>query len=59
MSILVLYSRIFGHFESLVFFFENGGTNLIPKQSVKMFLVNFPEIQQLSNNFSKKCCYFD
>ena len=30
MSMFVLFSRLFGHFESLAFF-ENGGTNLTPK----------------------------
>ena len=32
MSMFVLFSRLFGHFESLTFF-ENRGTNLTPKQS--------------------------
>ena len=40
MSIFVLFSRLFGHFESLAFF-ENGGTNLTPKQSNMIFWSNF------------------
>ena len=33
MSMFVLFSRLFCHFESLAFF-ESGGTNLTPKQDV-------------------------
>ena len=49
----------FGHFESLAFF-ENGGrgTNLTPKQSNRMLLVNFSKVQHLSNNHFKNCGYF-
>ena len=36
MSMFVLFSRIFCHFESLAFF-ENGGGNLTPKQSSRLF----------------------
>ena len=41
MSMFVLFSRLSGHFESLAFFFENGGTNLTPKQSSMIFWSNF------------------
>ena len=36
MSMFVLSSRFFCHFERL-FFFENEGTNLTPKQSISVF----------------------
>ena len=36
MSMFVLFSRLFGYFESLAFF-KNGGTKLTPKQSNRMF----------------------
>ena len=39
-SMFVLFSRLFGHFESLAFL-ENGGTNLTPKQSNMIFRSNF------------------
>ena len=58
MSMFVLFSRLFGHFESLALF-RKWGTNLALKQSNKMFLVNFSKVQQLSNLFQKKCGYFD
>ena len=58
MSMFVLFFRLFGQFESLVFF-ENGGTNFTPKQSNRMFLFNLSNIQRLSNNFSKKSDFFD
>ena len=53
MSMFVLSSRLFGHFESLAFF-EIGETNVAPKRSSRMFPLNFSKVQQLSNNFSKK-----
>ena len=40
MSMFVLFCGFFGHFESLAFF-ENEGTKLTPKQSDRMFSVNF------------------
>ena len=40
MSMFVLFSRLFGHFESLAFF-EKGEINLTPKRSKRMFSVNF------------------
>ena len=40
------------HLEKLAFF-KNGGTNLTPKQSNRMLLVNVSKVQQLSSNFSK------
>ena len=36
MSMFILFSRLFGRFESLAFL-ENGGTNLTPKQSNMIF----------------------
>ena len=36
MSMFVLFSRLFGHFEGLAFF-ENRGTNRTPKQSSMIF----------------------
>ena len=36
MSMFVPFSNFFGHFESLPFF-QNGGTNLTPKQSNMIF----------------------
>ena len=36
MSTFVPFSRLFGHFASFAFF-ENGGTNLTPKQSKMIF----------------------
>ena len=50
---LSYFLDFFGHFGSLAFF-ENRGTKLPPKQSDRMFLVNFSKVQQLSNNFLKK-----
>ena len=43
MSMFVLFSRLFGQFESLAFFrkWGNGGTNLTPKQSNMIFWSNF------------------
>ena len=45
MSVVVLFSQLFGHFESLVFFRKwgggGGGTNLTPKQSNMIFWSNF------------------
>ena len=46
MFMLVVFSLLFGHFESLTFF-ENRGTNLTPKQSSRMFLVNFSKISTI------------
>ena len=40
MSMFVLFSRLFGHFESLAFF-QKWGTNLTPKQSNMIFWSNF------------------
>ena len=40
MSMFVLFSRLFGHIQSLAFF-ENGETNLTPKQSNMIFWSNF------------------
>ena len=57
MSMFVLFSRLFGHFESLAFF-EKWGTNLTPEQSSSIFLDNPLKVQQLSNNFSKKVWLF-
>ena len=54
MSMFVPVSRIFGHFESLAFFFKN-----YTRQSNRtVFLVNLSKVQQLSNNFSKQRGYF-
>ena len=41
MPMFVLFSRLLGDFESLTFFFKNGGTNLTSKQSNRIFLFNF------------------
>ena len=49
---LSYFPSFFGHFERLAFF-ENGGTNLTPKQSNRMFLVNFLKVQQLRVTFCK------
>ena len=57
-KIMSYFPGFFGHFESLAFF-ESGRTNLTPKHSNRMFLVNFSKVQQLSENFSKKCSYFN
>ena len=40
MSMFVLFSRLFGHLKVWLFF-ENGGTNLTPKQSNMVFWSNF------------------
>ena len=56
-SMFVLVSWLFVHFENLAFF-ENGGTNLTSKQSNRMFLVSFSKVQ-LSKNFLKNCSYSD
>ena len=50
MSMFVLFSRLFGRFGSLALF-DNGRTNLTPKQSNRIVLVNCSKVQQLSNNF--------
>ena len=47
---LVLFSRLFGYFESLAFF-EYAETKLTAKQSDRMFLVNFSKVQQFCNIF--------
>ena len=50
-----LFFRLFGLFESLVFFTKMGGTNLAPKQSDTMFSVNFSKVQQhLASNSIEK-----
>ena len=41
MSMFVLFSRLFWPFWKFGFFFENGGTNLTPKQSNMIFWSNF------------------
>ena len=46
MSMFVLFSSIFSHFESLASF-RNWGTNLAPKQSNRMSFVHFSKVQQL------------
>ena len=53
MSMFVSFSGFLGHFESLAF--EKGETNLTPKQSKRMFSVNFSKIQQL---VSVIACFF-
>ena len=58
MSMFVLFCGVFGHFESLAFF-ENEGTKLTPKQSDRMFSVILSKVQQLSSNFSKKRGYIN
>ena len=45
MSMFVLFSWLFGHFESLAVLI-NGGTNVTPKQSKRVFLVNFSKVKQ-------------
>ena len=48
MSMFVLFSQLFGHLK-VCFFLENGGggvQNLTPKQSNRIFLVNFSKLQQ-------------
>ena len=40
-SMFVLFSPAFGHFESLGFFSKNGGTILREKKSNRMITVNF------------------
>ena len=52
MSMFVLFSRIFGHFENLAFL-ENRATNLTPKQSNRTVLVFFSKVRQLSKNFQE------
>ena len=37
MSMFVLFSRLFGYFESLPLFFENGGTELAPSSQAGCF----------------------
>ena len=51
-SMFVLFSRLFGHFESLAFF-ENGGTNLTPKQSNMIFRSNFERYNNKVASFQK------
>ena len=59
MSIIVLFSQLFNHFESLAFF-ENGGGGQPYIKAVKQdVLVNFSKARQLTDNFSKMRCYFD
>ena len=68
MSMFVLFSRFFRHFESMAFLvFKNGGggggggdgTNLTPKQSsMQDVSVNFSKVQQLSNIFFRKALLF-
>ena len=41
LSISVLFSRLFGHFESLAFFSKVGGTNLTSKEVRHDTFVNF------------------
>ena len=54
----VIFSRLYGHFKSLASFRKWRGQTL--HQAVKSnALVNFAKLQILSNNFSKKCSYFD
>ena len=52
MFMFVLFSRFFGHFGRLAFF-ENGETDLTPKQSNRMFLFCLSKVQQLRNKFLK------
>ena len=62
MAMFVLFSRLLGEFESLTFFLQlggGGGQTLHQTSQTRMFLVNFSKVEQLSNNFSKKCYYFD
>ena len=40
-SMFVLFSPVFDHFESSAFLSKNGGTNLTQKQSNRMFVVIF------------------
>ena len=56
MSMFVLFPLLFWPFERL--FYLNGQTNLTPKQSNRMFLVNFSKVQQLSDKFSKSHGFF-
>ena len=58
MSMFVLVSQIFGHFQSLAFSRKWGDKpyTRVVEQDV---LVNLSKVQQLSNNVSKKCGYFD
>ena len=48
----VTFSRFYGHFKSLAFF-ENLGDKLYTKAVKRNALVNFDEVQILSNNCSK------
>ena len=52
MSMFVLFSQLFGHFESLAFF-ENGKTNLTPKQSNMIFWSNFERYSNKVGIFQK------
>ena len=53
MSMFVLFPGFFGHFESLAFFFENGGTNLTPKQSNLIFYSIFERYNNKVTIFKK------
>ena len=59
MSMFVLFSRLFSHFESLAFFESGGGaTNLTPKQSNWISLVNFSKVQQFVTTIQKSATIF-
>ena len=58
MLMFVIFPGVFLPFWKTVFFFENVGTNLTPKQSNRMFLSCLSKVQQLSNNFFKKARLF-
>ena len=47
------FSGFFGHFESLAFFFQNGGTNLTPKQSNMIFWSIFERYNNKVTIFQK------
>ena len=53
MSMFVLFSRLFGYFESKAFF-ENEGTNLTPKQSNMIFWSNFERYNNKVAIFQKR-----
>ena len=53
MSMFVLFSRLFGNFESLAFY------QPYIKAVKEDVLVNCSNVQPLSNNFSKKRGYFE
>ena len=46
------YGYFYGYFESMIFS-ENEDTKLTPKQSERIFLVNFLKVKQLSAIFQK------